>query len=287
MENDKTNEKIFIEETFKKLCNEFSNCLKCHKDYTFHPINKSLRIAVIQNNIENYKHVGIVASKIGPEYKLYPQAIQDCITGLSKSLLIIAKKHYEDFEKFSSNEIVFTSQVYLYTDKLLVPEDEIRKYFQENKLKLLIRDDKYWVKFFKRKKPDVFICHDARDKEVFVRLLYNALTKRLIKVWYDEFSLKIGDSLVNMIDEGLKSCKYGIVIISKNFLNRKKWTNREWRSLVTREIDEEKNIILPIWLGVSKDEVAKYSLDLADKYALNASEGIDVIADKITGIVKK
>lgn len=177
--------------------------------------------------------------------------------------------------------------MYLYTDKLLVPEEEIRKYFQENKLKLIIRDDKHWVKFFKRKKPDVFICHDSRDKEVFVRLLYNALTKRLIKVWYDEFSLKIGDSLVNRIDGGLKSCKYGIVIISKNFLNRKKWTNREWRSLVTREIDEEKNIILPIWLGVSKDEVAKYSLDLADKYALNASEGIDVIADKITGIVKK
>jgi hypothetical protein len=55
----------------------------------------------------------------------------------------------------------------------------------------------------------------------------------------------------------------------------------------TREIDEEKNIILPIWLDVSKDEVAKYSLDLADKYALNASEGIDIIADKIVGIVKK
>lgn len=287
MENDKENDKIFIEETFKKLCNEFSNCLKCHKDYTFHPINKSLRIAVIQNNIENYKHVGIVASKIGPEYKLYPQAIQDCITGLSKSLLIIAKKHYEDFEKFSSNEIVFTSQVYLYTDNLLVPEEEMRKYFQENKLKLIIRDDKYWVKFFKRKKPDVFICHDSRDKEVFVRPLYNALTKRLIKVWYDEFSLKIGDSLVNKIDEGLKSCKYGIVVISKYFLNRKKMSNREWRSLVTREIDEEKNIILPIWLDVSKNEVAKYSLDLADKYALNASEGIDIIADKITGIVKK
>ncbi len=287
MGNNKENDKMFIEETFKKLCDEFSNCLKCHKDYTFHAIDKSLRIVVIQNNIENYKHVGIVASKIGPEYKLIPQSIQDCINGLSKSLLIIAKKHYEDSEKFSSNEIVFTSQVYLYTDELLVPEDEIRKYFQENKLKLIIRDDKYWVKFFKRKKPDVFICHDSRDKEVFVRPLYNALTKRLIKVWYDEFSLKIGDSLVNKIDEGLKSCKYGIVVISKYFLNRKKMSNREWRSLITREIDEEKNIILPIWLDVSKNEVAKYSLDLADKYALNASEGIDIIADKIARVVKK
>ncbi len=65
MENNKANDKIFIEETFKKLCVEFSNCLKCHKDYTFHQVNKSLRIVVIQNNIENYKHVGIVASKIG------------------------------------------------------------------------------------------------------------------------------------------------------------------------------------------------------------------------------
>jgi len=64
-------------------------------------------------------------------------------------------------------------------------------------------------------------------------------------------------------------------------------SNREWRSLVTREIDEEKNIILPIWLDVSKNEVVKYSLDLADKYALNASEGVDIIADKIVGVVKK
>ena len=151
MENNKANDKIFIEETFKKLCVEFSNCLKCHRDYALHQINKSLRIVVIQNNIENYKHVGIVASKIRLEYKLFPQLIQDCVADLSKSLLIVAKKHYEDYEKFSSNEIVFTSQVYLYTDKLLVPEEEIRKYFQENKLKLIVRDDKYWVKFFKEK----------------------------------------------------------------------------------------------------------------------------------------
>ena len=42
---------------------------------------------------------------------------------------------------------------------------------------------------------DVFISHASEDKEEVVRPLANALKDEGLSVWYDEFELKIGDSL--------------------------------------------------------------------------------------------
>lgn len=47
---------------------------------------------------------------------------------------------------------------------------------------------------------DVFICHASEDKEDFVRPLATLLEQQHIDVWYDEFSLSIGDSLQQKID---------------------------------------------------------------------------------------
>ena len=49
---------------------------------------------------------------------------------------------------------------------------------------------------------DVFISHASEDKDTVVRPLANALLQRGLKVWYDEFELKIGDSLRRKIDKG-------------------------------------------------------------------------------------
>jgi hypothetical protein len=50
---------------------------------------------------------------------------------------------------------------------------------------------------------DVFISHASEDKEGIVRPLANALKNEGLRVWYDEFELKIGDSLRRKIDRGL------------------------------------------------------------------------------------
>ena len=42
---------------------------------------------------------------------------------------------------------------------------------------------------------DVFISHASEDKDSVVRPLAQALVAKGLKVWYDEFELKIGDSL--------------------------------------------------------------------------------------------
>lgn len=119
------------------------------------------------------------------------------------------------------------------------------------------------------KKYDIFISHASEDKDVIVRPLATILERMSVRVWYDEFSLQLGDSLMASIDRGLQESRYGLVVLSKTFLS-KKWTDYEYRSLMTREIDGER-VILPLWYDVTKEDVKSFSLYLADIMALPIS----------------
>lgn len=118
-------------------------------------------------------------------------------------------------------------------------------------------------------KWDVFISHASEDKESFVKKLSNTLNLVGVKVWYDEFTLKVGDSLSKSLDNGLINSQFGIVVISPSFI-AKGWTDYELRSLINREVGYKK-VILPIWHNISKEKVQKFSPFLADKFALNTS----------------
>ncbi|EHO12587.1 hypothetical protein HMPREF9715_01742 [Myroides odoratimimus CIP 101113] len=119
------------------------------------------------------------------------------------------------------------------------------------------------------KKYDFFISHASEDKDEIVRELAKALNESGFEVWYDEFQLKIGDSLRKKIDQGLINSKYGIVIVSPSFI-KKNWTEYELNGMVAREMNGHK-VILPIWHKVTKDEVLTFSPSLADKMALNTA----------------
>lgn len=112
------------------------------------------------------------------------------------------------------------------------------------------------------KKYDIFISHASEDKDSLVRPLATVLERLSVRVWYDEFSLQLGDSLIASIDKGLQESRFGLVVLSKSFLG-KNWTEYELRSLMTRQIDGER-VILPLWYGVTKEDVKNHSLYLAD-----------------------
>jgi len=133
---------------------------------------------------------------------------------------------------------------------------------------------------------DFFICHASEDKEGFVRQLAEVLQTKGASVWYDEFSLNVGDSLRREIDRGLASSRFGVVILSEAFF-KKEWPQRELDGLVTLET-QGRSRILPIWHKVSVDEVARYSPTLADKVALNTSlQSVEKISDELLGLVKQ
>ncbi len=73
---------------------------------------------------------------------------------------------------------------------------------------------------------DAFISHASEDKIDFVEPLALELRSRGLKIWYDNFTLTIGDSLRRSIDRGLGHSKFGVVILSPNFFS-KEWPQKE------------------------------------------------------------
>lgn len=131
---------------------------------------------------------------------------------------------------------------------------------------------------------DVFISHATEDKDDVVRPLALALQHRGVSVWYDEFELRVGDSLRRRIDSGIAGSRFGLVVLSKAFF-AKGWAQYELDGLVTMAVGE-KQILLPIWHEISKDEVVAASPSLADRVALRTSDyGIDEIADEIASVI--
>lgn len=131
---------------------------------------------------------------------------------------------------------------------------------------------------------DVFISHASEDKESFADALCEKLREAGIKVWYDTLSIAWGDSLRAKIDNGLKKSKYGIVIISRDYI-KKGWTQYELDGLFQREMTGGKTI-LPIWHNITKQEVEEFSHSLAGRKALNSSSMTPAeIADELRMIL--
>lgn len=135
---------------------------------------------------------------------------------------------------------------------------------------------------------DVFISHAWEDKAEFVRPLATALRNVAVRVWYDEFALKIGDSLRQSIDRGLANSRYGVVVLSPQFFY-KGWTNYELNGLITKAMNANgKPLILPIWHNLTKLQLMEYSPSIADILAMNTrSRSADEIAAEIALIVKE
>ncbi|MCL2453450.1 MAG: toll/interleukin-1 receptor domain-containing protein [Alphaproteobacteria bacterium] len=134
-------------------------------------------------------------------------------------------------------------------------------------------------------KFDAFISHATEDKDDLVRPLAEALINAGYKIWYDEFQLKVGDSLRRSIDRGLAASRFGIVILSPSFF-AKQWPQYELDGLVSKEMEGGK-VILPIWHKVSKTEVMSYSPSLADKMALNTvTNTIEELAISLADVLK-
>jgi hypothetical protein len=134
-------------------------------------------------------------------------------------------------------------------------------------------------------RPNLFLSHGWEDKDAFVRPLAEALRPEF-DVWYDEYALKPGDSLLEKISEGLRSCDRGIVVLSRHFF-AKQWPQAELNGLFALETKERK-ILIPIWFGVTKDDVLNFSPILADRVAIrvSGSEDIPMVVSQIRGVVQ-
>ncbi len=100
-------------------------------------------------------------------------------------------------------------------------------------------------------------------------------------VWFDEYSLKVGDSLRERIEAGLKESHRCVLILTPNFLKNGGWSKREYNSIFTRELVEKEKVILPVWHGVTVKDVYEYSPILADRLAVQWALGKEEVARKL------
>lgn len=186
-------------------------------------------------------------------------------------------------DNFTSGEAVFSKRVFVYADYEPTKNelDQLEAFGNSKGIHIRFRGITYAQELDKKITPLAFISHDSRDKKLIARPLAEGLRNRGCPVWYDEYSLKVGDSLRESIERGIKECKKCILILSKHFLQNKGWTKAEFNSIFTKEMIEGKNVILPIWDKITPKEVYEYSPLLADRLGISWSKGRGEVTARI------
>ncbi|WP_186459201.1 toll/interleukin-1 receptor domain-containing protein [Saccharopolyspora dendranthemae] len=126
---------------------------------------------------------------------------------------------------------------------------------------------------------DFFISHASEDKRQVAGPLAHYLRSVGFSVWYDDFSLRVGDSVLREIDRGLGASHFGVVVLSDSFF-AKEWTYRELAGLVTTATADQRRV-LPVWHNVDAAAIASYSPMLADVKGVHTSRGLHVVAEEL------
>jgi TIR domain len=190
---------------------------------------------------------------------------------------------YSGEKSIGSRELGFTGKIFIYSETDLSASDlqQLETQTKGSALSICLRSTGYAVERSRYEKPLAFICHDSRDKEVIARPIAIGLSELMCPVWYDEFSLKVGDRLRESIEKGLKECKKCVLVLSPQFLGNTGWTRAEFNSIFTRELIEKEDFLLPVWFGVSKEQVFAYSPSLADRVGANWDLGIEEVVRRL------
>lgn len=199
------------------------------------------------------------------------------------------EQYNEDYMHIGFAEQI--AQIYLddkyYQEKLKILGVDISDFFDllptdlwERCIEKYTKNKESMGKETRMQKYDYFISHASEDKKVVAEPLTKALEQLGAKVWLDKYELNIGDSLRESIDDGLRSAKQGIVILSPIYFE-KFWTTKELNGLFAKASKGNK-IILPIRHNITADEVAERSALLADLFSLSTDKyTIEEIAQAI------
>lgn len=126
----------------------------------------------------------------------------------------------------------------------------------------------------------VFICHAGEDKDDLGRPLAQELERLDFEVWFDEYSTTLGDSIREKVEEGLRTCDFGLVLLSPTFLS-KPWPRYELDGLLARELGENRKIILPVLHGVSEADIRKVYPGLSGKVCASTAGGLGTVLNSI------
>ena len=132
----------------------------------------------------------------------------------------------------STDNMPTSTRLFIYseTDLKQGDIDILKEKAKEFNYNLLFRGEAFRAERSRREVPLAFISYDSKDRTIAQKIA-SELQNMLCPVWYDEFSLQIGDSVRESIEKGLRECKKCIMILTPNYLENKGWAKTEFNSI--------------------------------------------------------
>lgn len=93
---------------------------------------------------------------------------------------------------------------------------------------------------------DVFLCHSSKDKPI-VNDIAEQLKKAGLRLWYEEWMLKPGDSIPAKIEEGLERSRVLVLCLSENSIGSE-WSQLESYSFRFRDPLNKERRFIPLRL---------------------------------------
>ncbi|MCP3169064.1 toll/interleukin-1 receptor domain-containing protein [Myxococcus qinghaiensis] len=109
---------------------------------------------------------------------------------------------------------------------------------------------------------NVFISHRSSDTAEAERLA-QAVQAAGHKVWFDDWELNIGDSIVGRMNEGLEGAAYLVLCYSSSGVDSP-WMSREWLSALARQMSGPGVKVLPVVLTGGKPPAILADIKYAD-----------------------
>jgi hypothetical protein len=243
--------------------------------------SKPLLAVLAINFLDGVRHRALIIRDFSPEDVSAILASESMIASTLQKVKISVGGHLdEDTERENSDDLPFSNRLFIFTDCPRPSRQQLLALLNSPDRRVGIIDDREWERRLDMRKPDAFIAHDSRDKDSLARPLADALSRLGLIVWFDEFSLKPGDRLSESIDRGLTNCRRAVLLTTPHLLENTTWANTEMSALLSRAVYNP-NVIIPVWSGVNREDVAARSARLADIVALHASPDVNELASKI------
>ena len=175
----------------------------------------------------------------------------------------------------NSRDLRFAGRLFIYHEAEIDDgvQDAVRTRALEQNVFVQFRGPRFAAQRARLQRPLAFISHDSRDKDAIARPIAVGLAGLMCPVWFDEFSLRVGDRLRESIERGLREARKCVLVITPNFIGNRGWTREEFNAIFTRELVESADVILPVWHDVTRDQVFEFSPVLADRFAVNWNVG--------------
>lgn len=127
-------------------------------------------------------------------------------------------------------------------------------------------------------KPSVFLSHSSKDKS-FVSRLATDLKSRGVPVWFDQWELRIGDSLTEKIEQGISQSGWLAVVLSRNSASSD-WVQKELRAAQARELRDKNVFVLPII--IDDCEIPLFLMDkLYADFRESYEHGLEVLLKRV------